>query len=91
MKDYVEKHLPEYEVRVSVLGHIQRGGSPSCFDRVLASRMGVGAVDSLLKNKAKVMVGVENNEISLTPLIDAVKGKSKINSELLKISDIMSI
>ena len=91
LKDYVEKHLPEYEVRVSVLGHIQRGGSPSCFDRVLASRMGVGAVDSLLKNKSKVMVGIKNNKISLTPLIDAVKGKSKINSELLKISDIMSI
>ena len=48
-------------------------------------------VDSLLKTKSKVMVGVKNNKISLTPLIDAVKGKSKINSELLKISDIMSI
>jgi len=91
LKDYVDKHLPEYEVRVSVLGHIQRGGAPSCFDRVLASRMGVSSVDSLLKTKSNVMVGIKDNKIFLTPLIDAVKGKSKINSELLKISDIMSI
>ena len=91
LKEYVEKHLPEYEARVSVLGHMQRGGSPSCFDRVLASRMGVKAIDSILSKKSNVMVGLKNNKISLTPLIDAVKGKTKINSELLKISDIMSI
>ena len=70
---------------------MQRGGSPSCFDRVLASRMGVKAIDSILSKKSNVMVGLKNNKISLTPLIDAVKGKTKINSELLKISDIMSI
>ena len=91
LKEYVEKHLPEYEARVSVLGHIQRGGSPSCFDRVLASRMGVKAIDSILSKKSNVMVGLKNNKISLTPLIDAVKGKTKIDSELLRISDIMSI
>ena len=91
LKDYVEKHLPDYEARVSVLGHIQRGGSPTCFDRVLASRMGVKAIDSLLKNKAQVMIGIKNNKMHLTPLIEAVKGKSKIDSELLRISDIMSI
>jgi 6-phosphofructokinase 1 len=91
LKDYVEKHLPDYEARVSVLGHIQRGGSPTCFDRVLASRMGVKAIDCLLRNKTQVMIGIRNNKMSLTPLIDAVKGKSKINSELLRISDIMSI
>ena len=91
LKDYVEKHLPDYEARVSVLGHIQRGGSPTCFDRILASRMGVKAIDSLLKNKAQVMIGIKNNKMCLTPLIEAVKGKSKIDSELLRISDIMSI
>ena len=91
LKDYVEKHLPDYEARVSVLGHIQRGGSPTCFDRVLASRMGVKAIDSLLKNKTQVMTGIKNNKMALTPLIEAVKGKSKIDSELLRISDIMSI
>ena len=77
LKEYVEKHLPEYEARVSVLGHMQRGGSPSCFDRVLASRMGVKAIDSILSKKSNVMVGLKNNKISLTPLIDAVKGKTK--------------
>ena len=91
LKEYVEKHLPDYEARVSVLGHMQRGGSPSCFDRVLASRMGVKAIDSILSKKSNVMVGLKNNKMSLTPLIDAVKGKTNINSELLKISDIMSI
>ena len=58
--EYVEKNLPYYEVRVSVLGHMQRGGRPSCFDRVLASRMGVHAVESLLKGVSNVMVGIDN-------------------------------
>src|SRR5690554_3321816 len=53
LSDYVEENLPDYDVRVSVIGHIQRGGSPSCFDRVLASRSGVAAVEALLKGKKK--------------------------------------
>jgi 6-phosphofructokinase 1 len=56
IKDYVEANLPEYDVRVSVLGHMQRGGSPSCFDRVPA-RLGVKAVESLLEGKSNYMVG----------------------------------
>lgn len=91
LKDYVEKNMPEYEVRVSVLGHMQRGGSPSCFDRVLASRMGVKAVESLLEGKSNFMVGLLNDKISLTPLEKAVKGKYKINEELIRVSDIMTI
>jgi 6-phosphofructokinase 1 len=90
LKDYVESNMSEYEVRVSVLGHMQRGGSPSCFDRVLASRMGVKAVESILEGKTNYMVGLINDVISLTPLEQAVKGKSKINIELLRVSDIMS-
>lgn len=90
LKDYVEEHLAEYEVRVSVLGHMQRGGSPSCFDRVLASRMGVKAVESLLDGKTNYMVGLLHDEMALTPIEKAVKGKSKINKELLRVSDIMS-
>ena len=90
LKDYVEEHLGEYEVRVSVLGHMQRGGSPSCFDRVLASRMGVKAVESLLESKSNFMVGILNNKMELTPLDQAIKGHSKINKELLRVSDIMS-
>ena len=91
LKDYVEENLPDYEVRVSVLGHMQRGGSPSCFDRVLASRMGVKAVESLLEGKTNYMVGIINNKLELTPIEKAVKGHSEIDEELLRVSDIMSI
>lgn len=91
LANYVEENMAEYEVRVSVLGHMQRGGSPSCFDRVLASRMGVKAVESLLEGKSNYMVGLKNDIIDLTPFDKAVKGKSKINMELIRVSDIMSI
>ncbi|QDO95099.1 6-phosphofructokinase [Formosa sediminum] len=90
LKDYVDEHMSEYEVRVSVLGHMQRGGSPSCFDRVLASRMGVKAVESLLEGKSTFMVGLLNDIMDLTPLDQAIKGQSKINLELLRVSDIMT-
>jgi len=90
LKDYVEANMSEYEVRVSVLGHMQRGGSPSCFDRVLASRMGVKAVESLLEGKSNFMVGLLKDEITLTPLEQAVKGKSEIDHELIRVSDIMT-
>ena len=90
LKDYVEEHMPEYDVRVSVLGHMQRGGSPSCFDRVLASRMGVKAVESLLEGKTNFMVGIINDKMKLTPLDQAIKGQSKMNLELIRVSDIMT-
>ena len=69
--------MPEYDVRVSVLGHMQRGGSPSCFDRVLASRLGVKAVESLLEGKSNFMVGLLQDKIELTPLEQAIKGKQQ--------------
>ncbi|MFC4722230.1 6-phosphofructokinase [Geojedonia litorea] len=90
LKDYVEENMTEYEVRVSVLGHMQRGGSPSCFDRVLASRMGVKAVESLLEGQTNYMVGLLNDKMALTPLDQAIKGQSKIDKELLRVSDIMT-
>lgn len=90
LKDYIDENMPEYDVRVSVLGHMQRGGSPTCFDRVLASRMGVKAVESLLEGKSNYMVGILDNKIELTALEKAVKGKSDINLELLRVSDIMT-
>ena len=89
--EYVEKNLPYYEVRVSVLGHMQRGGSPSCIDRVLASRMGVYAVEAIIDGKSNMMVGVKNEEIILSPLEKAIKGKSEINKDLIRVSDILSI
>ena len=91
LAEYVEKNFPFYEVRVSVLGHMQRGGSPSCFDRVLASRMGVKAVETLLDGKSNLMVGVTDNKMILTELDKAIKGKSEINKELLRVSDIITI
>ena len=91
LKQYVEKHLSEYEARVAVLGHMQRGGSPTCFDRVLASRLGVNAVESMINGKICSMVGLQNNKVVLTPFKKATKGITKINSELLRVSDIMSI
>lgn len=90
LKDYVEENLPEYDVRVSVLGHMQRGGAPSCFDRVLASRLGVKAVESLIAGKSNYMAGLIKDEVVLTPLEQAVKGHSEIDRELLRVSDIMS-
>jgi 6-phosphofructokinase 1 len=90
LKEYVEKNLPIYDVRVCVLGHMQRGGAPSCFDRVMASRMGVKAVETLLEGKTNLMVGIMDNKITLTPISKAIKGKSKINKELIRVSDIMT-
>ncbi|MFZ3575568.1 6-phosphofructokinase [Tenacibaculum finnmarkense] len=90
LADYVEKNMTAYEVRVSVLGHLQRGGAPSCFDRVLASRLGVKAVELLLDGKTNLMVGLQNNKVATTTLEKAIKGNNSINMELLRVSDIMT-
>ena len=90
LKEYVDENMEGYDVRVSVLGHMQRGGAPSCFDRVLASRMGVKAVESMLNGETNYMVGLINSKMELTPLDNAIKGKTKIKLELLRVSDIMS-
>jgi 6-phosphofructokinase 1 len=88
---YIEENLVGYEVRVTVLGHIQRGGSPSCFDRVLASRMGVGAVDALMRNERDVMIGVVHNKITSVSFSEALKGENKLDMDLLRVADITSI
>lgn len=90
LADYVEEHLPEYEVRVSVLGHMQRGGAPSCFDRVLASRLGVRAVELILDGKSNLMVGLRDDKVISTDLEKAIKGENVINKELIRVSDIMT-
>jgi 6-phosphofructokinase 1 len=87
---YVEENLPEYDVRVSILGHMQRGGSPSCFDRVLASRLGVKAVELLLDGKTNLMVGLKDNVVISTDIKEAISGGHSINYELLRISDIIT-
>lgn len=90
LAEYVKKNLPYYDARVTVLGHIQRGGRPSCFDRVLASRLSVKAVELLLDDKKNMMVGMINNEIEPCNLDQALKGKHNINKDLLRISEILS-
>ncbi|MFY7671553.1 6-phosphofructokinase [Tenacibaculum sp. MEBiC06402] len=90
LANYVEENMPEYEVRVSVLGHMQRGGSPSCFDRVLASRLGVKAVEFLIDGKSNLMVGLQDNKVVATDLEKAIKGQHSIDKELLRVSDIMT-
>lgn len=88
---YIEENLKEYEVRVSVLGHIQRGGAPSCYDRVLASRLGVGAIDALLRGESNVMIGIVHNKVTSVPFSITRKRSNEIDVELIRVADIVSI
>jgi 6-phosphofructokinase 1 len=86
----IKKRIPQADVRVCILGHIQRGGSPTCLDRLIASRMGYHAVECLLTGKHNVMVGIVNNNLYYTPLDNAIKAKQKISEEWLKIVKILA-
>ncbi|MFN2262486.1 MAG: 6-phosphofructokinase [Psychroflexus sp.] len=86
----IQESLPDYEVKVTVLGHIQRGGSPSCYDRVLASRLGVGAVDALIEGKSNIMVGISHKKIVYVPFDIAINGKKSIDTDLIRVADIVS-
>ncbi len=79
----VEEEYPGYDVRVTILGHLQRGGSPTAHDRILASRMGAAAVDALLDDQRNVMIGVKNDEIVYVPFTKAIKNDKPINQELV--------
>jgi 6-phosphofructokinase 1 len=87
----VNERYAQYETRVTVLGHIQRGGTPSCWDRVLASRMGVAAVEGLIGGQTDVMIGICNDMETYTPLSEAIKEKFRLNTTELRISKILSI
>ncbi len=86
----LKEKLPNADIRVCILGHIQRGGAPSCLDRLIASRMGYHAVECLLNGTHNVMVGIEDNKMKYTPLNNAVKAKQKISDEWLKIVKILA-
>ena len=86
----VKERMPTLDTRVCILGHIQRGGSPSCIDRVIASRMGYHAVESLMVGRHNVMVGILNNKMNYIPLDKAVKAKQRINPEWMKIVKILA-
>jgi len=87
----VKKEYPEYDVRVSILGHLQRGGSPSAGDRILASRLGAGAIQALLEGQRNVMIGIRNDEVVYVPFASAVKSDKPIKKELIDVLDTLSI
>ena len=87
----VKKEYPQFDVRVSILGHLQRGGSPTAQDRILATRMGVAAVDALLDDQRNVMMGIQNDEIVYVPFSKAIKNDKPINRDLLNTLRISSI
>ncbi|WP_417601599.1 6-phosphofructokinase [Owenweeksia hongkongensis] len=89
--DQVRDKYPHLESKVTILGHLQRGGSPSCLDRVLASQLGVAAIEGLLEGKSKVMAGLIDNKIVFTSFEEAINKKIPLNKELLRISKILSI
>lgn len=90
LADDLKDDFSKYEMRVCILGHIQRGGSPTARDRVLASRLGAAAVQSLMDGHESVMVGVVNNEIKITPLRNTWSKKKSINYDLLELANILS-
>ena len=89
--DRVKKEFPDYDVRVSILGHLQRGGRPTAHDRILASRTGVGAIDAILQGQRNVMIGVRNNEIVYVPLLEAVRSDKPFDKKLITVLDELSI
>ncbi|HSP11010.1 MAG TPA: 6-phosphofructokinase [Salegentibacter sp.] len=91
LAEHIGEKYEEYDIRVSVLGHIQRGGSPSCFDRVLASKLGVGAVEALTDGKTNIMVGVHHQKVVHVSLEKALKEERVLDKELRRVANITSV
>jgi 6-phosphofructokinase 1 len=87
----VKKEYPGFDVRVTILGHLQRGGSPTAQDRIMATRMGVAAIDALLEDQRNVMIGIQNEQIVYVPFSKAIRNEKPINRDLLNILRISSI
>ena len=87
----VHKEFPDYDVRVSILGHLQRGGRPSARDRILASRTGTGAVEAIMQGQRNLMVGVRNNEVCYVPLSEAIRSDKPFDRKLIRVLDEVSI
>jgi 6-phosphofructokinase 1 len=90
LANLIKERIPNFDIRVAILGHIQRGGSPTSMDRLIASRMGYAAVECLIEGRYNQMVGIMNNKMHFTPLDKAVKAKQKISDEWLKIVKILA-
>ncbi len=91
LAERMRKEHPEYDVRVTILGHIQRGGSPTAYDRIIASRMGTAAIDALLDEQRNIMIGIVNNEIVHVPFTKAIKDDKPVDESLLGVLQILSI
>lgn len=91
MSERVKKEFPQYDVRVTILGHVQRGGSPTACDRILASRMGAAAIDALLDDQRNVMIGIQNDEIVYVPFSKAIKKNKAVKEELINTLKALSI
>ena len=91
LAERMRREYPGYDVRVTILGHIQRGGSPTAYDRILASRMGVAAVDALMDEQRSIMIGIVNDEIVHVPFTKAIKDNKPVNENLLGVLQILSI
>ena len=89
--DRVKKEFPDFDVRVSILGHLQRGGRPTARDRILASCTGVGAIEAIMQGQRNVMVGVRNNEVVYVPFADAIRTDKPLDMKLIKVLDELSI
>jgi len=87
----VKKEYPQFDVRVSILGHLQRGGSPTAQDRILATRMGVAAIDALLEDQRNVMIGIQNDQIVYVPFSKAIKNDKMVNHDLIRTLQVASI
>ncbi len=87
----LKKQIPDFDARVSILGHIQRGGSPTAYDRVLASRLGNAAVEALLRGETNKMAGLMNNKVVLTSYDDAINKNKPLNSELIRLVDVFNV
>ncbi len=87
----VKKEFPGFDVRVSILGHLQRGGTPTARDRILASRTGVGAIEAILQGQRNIMVGVRNNEVVYVPFSEAIRSDKPFDKKLIKVLDELSI
>ena len=87
----VKNEFPNFDVRVSILGHLQRGGRPTAHDRILASRTGVGAIDAIMQGQRNVMIGVRNNEVVYVPLSEAIRSDKPFDKKLITVLDELSI
>jgi 6-phosphofructokinase 1 len=85
----MKEEYPEFDIRTTILGHIQRGGTPSAIDRINASRMGVAAIEALIDDQKSIMVGIVNNEIVHVPLNKTVKLCKDVSRDLLAITDLL--